>query len=97
VIIRDGTIIVDVLKAEATEAAWLRRIARWLKALSRLFGKKVLNRTVNDTDLMTDLLDQLNKENELLAALDLKFEQASDAIEAVRVNAKDGFKGQKVH
>lgn len=90
-------IIVDVLKEEAEAASQLKRFIRWGKAVYRLFGKKILNRSTNDTDLMTDLLFQLKKENRLLVALDTKLEQTSDAIEAIRINAKDNFSSQQVH
>lgn len=89
-------IITDALEEEFEDISQLRRAHRYIRLFHRLFGRRQVDRRKNDTDQMMDLLDQLERENELLTELHEVFERAGASIDSIRARAEKGFEERPI-
>lgn len=90
-------IITEALEEEVEDISQLKRALRYNRLLHRLFGKKQVDRRRNDTDQMMGLLDQLERENELLKEFSHVFERVGSSISSIRAGAENSFEGRAIN
>lgn len=81
--------LLEAIGEELEDIIWIKRAKRWGGAVLRLAGRRSIDRSVNDTDLVHELLDRMEREKRALEKFESAIARANTAIIAVRKGADD--------